>query len=200
MRAMKDDQATTLIWALGAVSAVTVFAVALIMVRNDGGSSLEDELVRQQLGPDFSGEVYGRSFIEEHTSEFRSFEEAEDHAGYHILRPSDEFTLVGGVTYLESWLQPEGESSPASRSVYSSGGGGSLLLQIVPSSYPIGEPPNHSRLTTVGGKEGWQVEDDYRMFGWDCGSTDSGTGLVCMAIAVFDVEDVTFERFVDSLR
>ena len=201
---MKAEQTTTLIWVLAAVAAIGAVVVAVLFVRQQDGDSdqLSDEaeIFEEIFGSQFPEGAFDEQYLDERVAEFESFEEAEERAGYDILRPSDDFVLLGGVTYIETFL-PDDRGAPASRSEYISPDGERLTFQVFPWN-PLEISEFGGRDTrTIGSKEGWtfaEDENDY-FFAWDCGTPNS-TELVCTVFAEPDIDQGTFEYFVETLR
>lgn len=197
---MNKETATTLIWVLGAAVALAVALLAVIVVnQRDDGSSVDGEydIYREIFG--LPGDFDPGSF-EGSIREYDSFEDAEEEAGYHIPRPADDFVLLDGTVYVETYLRPEDEEAPAVRSAYVSQDGDQLSFQVFPSTYDFVEPRSRGLEKTIGGKEGWIVDEVMRFFAWECGTAASGTDLYCLVLADQDIDDSTYETFVASLR
>jgi hypothetical protein len=204
---VRDEQTTTLIWVLAAVAAVGIAIVAFFVVMreddDDPELSREAEILREIFTSQFGGGAFDDAFLDENYGfeTYESFEEAEDEAGYQIARPGDGYVLLDGVTYLESYLRPEDEAAPVSRSHYISRDGDQLALQVFPSTYDFFDRDGPSASTTVGGKDGWTIDvGESHFFAWDCGATDTGTDLYCTATAEGAVDRDAFEAFVASVR
>jgi hypothetical protein len=215
MRIVKDDRTTTWIWALAALVAVGVLVVIVVIARqqDDDSSTLSNdqiEALREILGagPD---ETFDEGFVDRRLAEigeplggrpFDSFEAAEIEAGFHIPRASSEFVLADGLTYLERFWQPPGETAPVSRSKYVSAAGEDLTFEVVPATYDTTDSRSEGVPTTFGSKDGWMLDSDSGdyFFAWTCGFADSGTELYCTVLADGDVDEATVEAFVASLR
>jgi hypothetical protein len=137
----------------------------------------------------------GAASLEDRVDHFDSFADAEERTGYRILRPSEQSTLLGGVTYVEEGLIGE---LPTSVSHYVSSDGTELSFRMLPHA-PARSPEAPD--TTVGSKEGWSYPSgNGHTFLWKCGSKGSYF-LACMASTEGSTSGkAVFETFVRGLQ
>jgi hypothetical protein len=140
------------------------------------------------------------------TKSYTSFEEAEQVAGYHIPRPSDEYPLAFGLTHL-TWF-PQFER-PLSETLYVcppldplDPNPTSFIVIVAPSYFSsLGDEGRMSgQATTVGGKTGWAKPTDISfVFNYLCGEID-GYNVWCSVSAPKEVGWEAFEQFVSTLE
>jgi hypothetical protein len=133
-------------------------------------------------------------------NEYSSFEEAEEAAGYHIPRPSSEYSLKFDLTFLRWFPQLD---RPASETHYTYPPQPSISIVVMVSpSYFSNDP---SKLTsgpamTVGGKSGWLFpDDDQFVLNYTCGEVD-GYDVWCGVSAPKEIGWEEFEHFVYTLQ
>jgi hypothetical protein len=133
---------------------------------------------------------------------YTSFEEAEAVAGYHILRPSSEYPVGYGLTYLR-WLKDHERPLSQTQYTFPSLANTSIGVEVGPSYYyPEGDKTVMSgKPMTVGGKAGWMLEDTdiAWVFVFECGSVDD-MKVWCQVTAVKEVGREAFDHFVSTLQ
>jgi hypothetical protein len=146
-------------------------------------------------------EMIGEFFEAWPLKSYTSFEEAEQVAGYHIPRASDEYPVAFGLTHLQWFPQFE---RPISNTEYT-------YPPLAPTSMGVVVGPSYffggdeesvagKEHTTVGGKSGWLKEGDMSFFfDFICGEVD-GYNVWCGASAPKEVGWETFEHFVSTLE
>jgi hypothetical protein len=165
-------------------------------VSNDGTAQDNPPWASKEMAE----QVIGRLF--EGLESYTSFEEAEAVAGYHIPRPSSEYPVAYGLTYLQ-W-SPKSRERPLSETKYHFVPIPDVAIGVVvrPSySYPEGDKTATSgESTTVGGKAGWMLREDTAwVFVFECGSVDD-VKVWCQVTAVKEIGWEAFDHFVSTLQ
>jgi hypothetical protein len=189
------------------IAFAVLLGLSLLVACNGGGdegASVDNAGTAQDSAPGSSKEmaeqVIGGLF--ESFKSYTSFEEAEQVAGYHILRPSSEYPVAYGLTYLQ-W-SPRNRERPLSETnyTYPSIAPGGIRVNVVPSYfYPEGDKTATSgKPLTVGGKAGWLDEEHINwVFVFDCGSVDD-VKLWCQVTAGKEIGWEAFDHFVSTLQ
>jgi len=135
---------------------------------------------------------------------YASFEEAEQVAGYHILRPSSEYPIAYNLTNLRWFPQfdrPFGETHYGLPPV----GDTPMWAQVNVSPsyfyYEGDKGATRGEPMTVGGRAGWMAPgyDKSWVFIFECGAVDD-VKLYCQVMAGQDIGWEAFDHFVSTLQ
>jgi hypothetical protein len=132
--------------------------------------------------------------------EYTSVEEASEYAGFHIPKPSDEFPLANGRTYLRQ-LPGQPDYLSASHYTYVPLAPTSISLEVGLAHHWRGEETwTRGQPTLIGDRSGYRIEEDGAYyFAFRCGDANGG-GLWCVVRGSDEVPAEAYERLVRSLR